>query len=263
MTARIPQATKKLTRNERNQEVRRRLFQAAAQIVGQRGYEETSIARITEQAGVALGTFYNHFPNRQALLDELLPALGQEMVQFIQSRTAAIRPESEREIARFRAFFDFLAENPGFLRILNEAEFAAPEAFRRHLENITSPYQRILQRARERGELRDFSDPEIEAVVHILLGARTYLSQRYGSSVSVDDVVFSSYAKLLQGGLFARTDPSDPSRTRRKSSSNYHRWSSHREPHRSSRIGRRVRAARSDPREPSKRVSGRAGREPK
>lgn len=124
------------------------------------------------------------------------------MAHFIQIRTDGIRPEAAREIARFQAFFEYLRENPGFLRILNEAEFAAPVAFQRHLENMAAPYQRILKRARERGELVAFDDAELEVVVHILMGARGYLSQRFAASDRVDEAVFSAYAKLLNGGLF-------------------------------------------------------------
>jgi len=137
-------------------------------------------------------------------MDELLPTLGQEMARFIQDRTEAIQPEAAREIARFQAFFDYLRDNPGFLRILNEAEFAAPAAFHRHIENMAGPYRRILQRARQRGELESFSDGELEVVVHILMGARSYLSERFASSDPVDAVVFSAYAKLLEHGLFPR-----------------------------------------------------------
>ena len=186
--------------------MKRRLFEAAARIVGELGYAEASVARITKQAGVAQGTFYNHFSSRRALLDELLPALGREMARYIQDRTETIRPESLREVARFQAFFEYLRENPGFPRILNEAEFAAPAAFHRHMENMAAPYQRILKRARSRNELGSFSDAELEVIAHILMGARSYLSQRYTSSAAGDDAVFSAYAKLLQNGLFPADD---------------------------------------------------------
>lgn len=195
-------AVRKPSRAERNEAVRARLFAAAATIVGELGYAEASVARITAQAGVAQGTFYNHFESRQALLDELLPTLGREMARAIQDRTAAIRPERAREVARFRAFFDYLRDNPGFLRILNEAEFAAPKAYQAHIDNIAGPYRRILMRARERGETGAFSDAEIEVVVHILMGARSYLSQRFAASQPVDEAVFGAYAKLLERGLF-------------------------------------------------------------
>ena len=198
----IQAAIRKPSRAERNQAVRQRLFDAAARIVGERGYAEASVARITAEAGVAQGTFYNHFASRQALLDSLLPELGQQMAHVIQSRTAMVSPEAARELARFQAWFDYLSENPGFLRILNEAEFSAPEAFHRHIANIAGPYHRILIRARDRGELAPFSDAELEVVVHMLMGARSYLGQRFGPQQPPGGAVMSAYARLLAGGLF-------------------------------------------------------------
>lgn len=205
MTLNVPTKARKMTRAERNEDVKRRLFDAARKIVGELGYAEASVARITEMAGVAQGTFYNHFENRQTLLDSLLPTLGQEMARYIQKRTEAIQPEAARESARFRAFFDYLGENEGFLRILNEAEFAAPDAYRQHIDNMASPFQRILGQARDRGELGEFSDPELEVVVHILMGARSYLSQHFGATKPMDHV-FTAYARLLGSGLFSGKD---------------------------------------------------------
>ncbi len=206
--ARVAQAPK-LTRQERNEVIRNRLVRAAADVVGELGYDEASVARITDRAGVALGTFYNHFDNRQELLDELLPTLGLGMVNYIQRNTDANASEAEQEFARFRAFFGYLDENPGFPRILNEAEFSAPEAFHRHVDNMSGPYQRLLRRARDKGAVRGFSDEELDAVVHILMGARSYLSQRNhasGDHALSHDVIFSTYEKLLTGGLFAQPD---------------------------------------------------------
>src|ERR1700680_5020644 len=79
----------KLNRVERNAWTKRRIFDAATKIVGKFGYAEASVARITEEAGVAQGTFYNHFENRQQLLDQLLPKIGQDMVRFIRERTGS------------------------------------------------------------------------------------------------------------------------------------------------------------------------------
>src|SRR3979411_1546285 len=77
----------KLNRVERNAWTKRKIFDAATRIVGKYGYAEASVARITEEAGVAQGTFYNHFENRQQLLDQLLPKIGIDMVRFIRERT--------------------------------------------------------------------------------------------------------------------------------------------------------------------------------
>ena len=75
-----PAGAAKLNRVERNAWTKQKIFEAATKVVGKYGYAEASVARITEQAGVAQGTFYNHFVNRQELLDQLLPKIGMDMV---------------------------------------------------------------------------------------------------------------------------------------------------------------------------------------
>jgi AcrR family transcriptional regulator len=195
----------KLNRVERNAWTKQKIFDAATRIVGRHGYAEASVARITEQAGVAQGTFYNHFENRQELLDQLLPMIGINMVRFIRERTGTAQA-AKQEIERFQAFFDFIREVPEFLRILNEAEFFAPIGYQKHLDNISTAYVRILRRARNDGEIVDFSDEEFEAIVHMFMGARGYLSRRYSyldnTVTAVPDHVISAYEKLITRGLF-------------------------------------------------------------
>ena len=195
----------KLNRVERNAWTKRRIFDAATKVVGKHGYAEASVARITEEAGVAQGTFYNHFENRQELLDQLLPKIGTDMVYFIRERTGTAHAAMQ-EIERFSAFFDFIREVPEFLRILNEAEYFAPIGYQKHLDNIAAAYVRILRRARLAGAIVDFSDEDFEAIVHMFMGARGYLIRRYsyagGKVTSVPDHVISAYQKLVTRGLF-------------------------------------------------------------
>jgi AcrR family transcriptional regulator len=199
----------KLNRVERNAWTKRRIFDAATKIVGKYGYAEASVARITEEAGVAQGTFYNHFENRQELLDQLLPKIGIDMVRFIRERTGTAQT-ARQEIERFSAFFDFIRRVPEFLRILNEAEFFAPIGYQKHFDNISTAYVRILKRARLAGTVDSYSDEEFEAIVQILMGARGYLSRRYsyagGAVTAVPDHVISAYQKLVTRGLFNAGD---------------------------------------------------------
>ncbi len=203
--AAAPEKLTRLNRVERNAWTKQKIFAAATTVVGKYGYAEASIARITEQAGVAQGTFYNHFENRQELLDQLLPKIGIDMVKFIRARTGTAHA-ARQEIERFSAFFEFIREVPEFLRILNEAEFFAPAGYQKHLDNISTAYVRILRRARLASAIDDYSDEEFEAIVHILMGARGYLSRRYSYSpngvTAVPEHVISAYTKLVTHGLF-------------------------------------------------------------
>ena len=194
------------SRAERSESTLRALFDAAAQVVGEVGYADASIARITARANVAQGTFYNYFGSRQDLFDQLLPRLGAGMLDYIGARIDPEARGAEREVERIRAYFRYLDEHPEFYRILYEAETLAPVAHARHMEIIADGFVRALRRSRERGEMPDaFDDRDLEPVAYILLAARGYLSMRYGAGRGgggrVPDWVVDAYAKLVRHGL--------------------------------------------------------------
>ena len=195
----------KLTRAEKNDLVRQRLFGAAVKVVGKYGYADASVARITKLANVAQGTFYNHFANRQELLDQLLPTVGKDMLAFIKKRVDPAAGEADKELARFKAFFAFLTETPEFMRILNEAIVFAPIGYQKHIEVISENYMRALTRGQV-GE-GQFTPKELEVVIFILLGARSYLSHHYAyvdSQVQTPpDYLFTAYHKLITMGPFS------------------------------------------------------------
>lgn len=199
-------------RQEKSEKIRAALFDAAAKVVGRFGYAGASVARITTAAKIAQGSFYTYFPSRQALLDELLPTLGDEMLAHIATAVGEERDEVAREEKRFRAFFEFLQRRPAFLRILNEAEFFSPKGFRRHFDNISANYRKALSRARGRGALARFTDEEVEPLVFLLMAARSYTSMRYASAKGgkvrpPPEALISAYGKLLRHGLDAAAPP--------------------------------------------------------
>ncbi len=208
-TARKHETTvkKRGKREEKADETRRALFSAAAVVVGKYGYEEASITRITEQAGVGNGTFYNYFKTRQELFDQLLPAVGGQLLEYIASRLDPELSGIDRERARIVAYFEFFQKNRGFLRILNQAEVYAPVAFKQHIKNFATRYARALGKQLKSGELGDFREDELTAVVYMLMGARSYLTMLWrsvpaSSRRNIDKSYISTYLKLIEKGLF-------------------------------------------------------------
>ncbi|MCX6482677.1 MAG: helix-turn-helix domain containing protein, partial [Mycobacterium sp.] len=49
-----------------------KLLEATAQVLGEVGLQATSTNKIAARAGVAIGSIYQYFPNKQALIDALL-----------------------------------------------------------------------------------------------------------------------------------------------------------------------------------------------
>lgn len=204
----IPRRTPrpKLTRDEKARLTRENLLASGCQVVGTEGYSSASIARIADGAGVAHGTFYNYFDDRQALFDELLPYEGLRMRDFIETAVRATPRGIAREHARFRAFLDYVAANPGFYRVLYEAEIFAPHAHQRHMETIVAGYRRSFSRAIDEGHIRSLSDLELESLIYQLLGMRAYAAMQivHATAASRAEVIASAsklYELLLGPGL--------------------------------------------------------------
>ncbi len=192
----------KPSREEKAQQTYLNLMHAAADIVGEYGYAATTIAKITEAAGVAHGTFYNYFKDRQGLFDVLLPFVGLQMTDQITADLVEAGTGIDRDIARFRAYCDYLRETPGFYRVLYEAEVFAPKAHDEHIRRLSDGYIRALKRAMASNDIREMPDAELEATVAIMLGARGYVAMLYKEQGTIPESAIQAYGRLMQSGLF-------------------------------------------------------------
>lgn len=184
---------------------RRRLFDAARMVVGESGYTETTISKITKRAGLAQGTFYNYFSSRQELFESLLPALGDELLAFLDHSVVGAESVVDMEERCLRAFFDFSREHPEFYRILTEAEVFVPRAHRLYICKLAEWYTRAFSERAAVGTLADYTEQEREVVAYILLAAHHYLTLRYthwiGHEGRIPDWVISSYARFVSGAF--------------------------------------------------------------
>ena len=195
-------------RAEKIEKNRRALLQGAAAVVGEQGYAGASIALITQKAGLAQGTFYLYFKSREDLFDQLLPEVGQELLDFLGARVHGARDIFDIEEKAFRASCEFLSTHPGFYRILNEAEAAAPKAYEKHFNNIARRYMQALKRAHAEGGVKGYSEREIEVLVYMLMGARSYINVRYGKELArrkpVPKWIVDAYMKVVRAAFDAR-----------------------------------------------------------
>jgi AcrR family transcriptional regulator len=81
-------STPPTSRQQRADETRARIFAAATELFARDGYHATSIDRIASAAGVAKGTFFVHFPSKDAVIAEL-----------VRIQTSAARKARERALA--------------------------------------------------------------------------------------------------------------------------------------------------------------------
>ena len=166
----------KSPRTERGRKTQRALLDAAAEF-GERGFHDSSVVSITARAGVALGTFYTYFESK----DVLFRALVRDMSDQVRDRVAPVLAEPGDAIAQegaaLGAFLGFAREHKEIYRIIDEAEFVAPDEWHRHYARTA---QRIVERLRE-GEARgEVAGPIDEVHGWALMGMNVFLGLRFG-----------------------------------------------------------------------------------
>lgn len=107
-------ATTRRTRAKGRQS-RRKIIEAAAAVAGERGYEGTSIARVSKESGLPASSIYWHFAHKDALLAEVV-AEGVEMwlSHVTHSDGSSL---SERVTSLCRGVARTLTGSPDFIRL--------------------------------------------------------------------------------------------------------------------------------------------------
>ena len=195
----------KAPRTARGERTLRKILDAARDEFGERGFSESSIVAITQRAGVALGTFYTYFDSKEAVFS----ALVRDMSAQVRDHVAPVLKEAsdalDGERRALESFLRFARTHRDVYRIIDEAEFVEPEAYREHYETTATRIAARLAAARDKGEIGDnYSNEELEILAWGLMGANVFLGLRFavwstGDPSKVADVT----SRLLRSGLKA------------------------------------------------------------
>jgi AcrR family transcriptional regulator len=141
---------------------RQRLLEAAEAIFADLGYHDASIVKLTEAAGVAMGTFYLYFGSKKEIFDELVRDLNRRVRHAMKEASTRGETRLEAELLGFQAYFRFTAEHTALYRIIRQADLVSPEMLRYHYDTLGEAYVEGLRAAVERGEVGDI-DPDVTA----------------------------------------------------------------------------------------------------
>ncbi|MFZ5604728.1 MAG: TetR/AcrR family transcriptional regulator [Pseudomonadota bacterium] len=81
---------RKVPRQKRSRAMVARLLDATAITLAERGLDGTTTNHIAEQAGVSIGSLYQYFPDKDALVEALLERMGNDISQNFRARAAAV-----------------------------------------------------------------------------------------------------------------------------------------------------------------------------
>jgi AcrR family transcriptional regulator len=119
MTASARSAARKLSRREElGVESRRKIVEAAAALMAERGFAGTSIAAVSQRSGLPSGSIYWHFENKEALLSAVVEEGAQRWFDSVWAGEPLPTDAAARAQALFEKAAASLESQPEFLRLL-------------------------------------------------------------------------------------------------------------------------------------------------
>lgn len=190
----------KAPRTERGRRTLRALLDAARAEFGEKGFHESSVVSITSRAGVALGSFYTYFDSKESLFRALVKDMSGQVRDHVAPVLPGAGDQIDAEGRALAAFLLFARQHKEIYRIIDEAEFVAPDAWRAHYGTTVERILERLKAAETRGEL---SGPIDEAHAWAIMGMNVFLGLRYGvlgEERAVEDIA-EVVNRMLRKGL--------------------------------------------------------------
>lgn len=186
-------------KTKRGKTRREQILRAAERIIGERGFVDASISDITREAGTAQGTFYIYFSSKEAIFRELVAEMGLMTRKVIAEAIAPAANRLDAERLGLKAFLTFVAEHPELYRIVEEARFVDPTAYKAYFTSFAQAYRRQLSRAAEKGNIRP-GNAELRAWA--LMGIAKTLGERYvlwGGDEDLDRIADDAFDMIRHG----------------------------------------------------------------
>jgi AcrR family transcriptional regulator len=180
----------------RRARTRRRLLDAGHTLIAERGVTGLRIAEITEEAGVAIGSFQNHFASKDELVEAVIVEAVQDLAaQVVEGPGSADQDPAAVAIAALRKFVRLAYDDPAFCRLLvnlSHSEEVFVAAIRPYAESA-------LRRAVKAGAFR-IDDIDL-AVTFIVAGALAVIRRILEGHLGPDADVELARATLLGFGV--------------------------------------------------------------
>jgi AcrR family transcriptional regulator len=183
-------------------ETRRRLLEAGARVFAEKGIARARAADICRQAGVAVGTLYLHFDDKEALLRELLlrgaAELGARLRQSFESS-----PDSVEEIVRqqVETLVCLAEDHPAICRVLFSTEVANTAIGPEVLSLLAGMQEEALREGMDRGYVRLDVDPKVAA--QMLVGMQMHVLSWWtrDPSIAPREAIVDTLTKVRLSGL--------------------------------------------------------------
>jgi AcrR family transcriptional regulator len=147
---------------------KRKLFDAAMELIGERGFTDASVDEIVSRAGVAKGTVYYHFVGKAELVEALIEDRMRPLAEHFREAAASNSDDPAAAIeAIVRAELEFLLEYRSFSKLLLTEMWREDRVWRTTLVRFRTELMTVIRQVIEQGiasgVFRDDVDPAFGA----------------------------------------------------------------------------------------------------
>jgi len=155
---------------------------------------------ITQQAKVAQGTFYNYFPSKHAIFEELVRNMSHSFRNEIREAIKSARSFEESQRIGFRTFFSYVKSHRNLYSIVQQAVLVDKELYRWYYDRLASGYIKGLQEAIGDEEIKKY---DTETIAYCLMGISQFLGMRwvYWENQTVPEHVLENAIAFIFNGL--------------------------------------------------------------
>ncbi len=192
----------------KSEATRLRILDAAARVFARRGYADTRLSDIAEEAGTFAGSIYYHFESREELVEAVLTLGVTGVFEAVRTRVEALPPGSSHRTRLTAAIETHLAfaltQDP--FATANQRLFAqVPADIRQrqiHLHRAYGEYWRkLLEGARRAGEIR--RDLDLSVLRLQILGAVNWTVEWYKPGKRSIEQIAAQLATTIFDGIAA------------------------------------------------------------
>jgi TetR/AcrR family transcriptional regulator, cholesterol catabolism regulator len=187
-------------------EMRQKVLDAAARLFREKGYAGTTMRDVAERCGIRAASLYYHFPSKDEILAEVFDYGVRRVAGAVRTAvdelpvTASsydkIRAAVHAHLESFFVYGDYTASN---IRVFRQAPREVQRKNRGLRDRYEAYWQRLLEEARRRGELRRGVDLSIARL--FLFGGMNHTLEWYTArGVSFRDLA-ERYTELIFRGI--------------------------------------------------------------
>ena len=154
--------------SSRSDATKKKLFDAAMELIGERGFTDASVDEIVHRAGVVKGTVYYHFAGKAELVEALIADRMRPAITRFRAVAAEHANDPRAAIeAIVRAELEFLAEEKSFSKLLLTEMWREDRVWRETLlllrREMVTVIRNVIEQGVASGVFRDDIDPEFGA----------------------------------------------------------------------------------------------------